>query len=472
MVEVFSDEGVSGSILDRPGLSSARDRLKETKVDYFICLDPDRLARNLSHQLMITEEIERRGTKLEFVNFDWQNTPEGRLFYSMRGAIAEYEREKIKERSRRGKLQKAKSGKITHPAPPFGYVFDPVEDAFHVDARQAEIVKQIFTWAAEGNNSYRIVEMLNEQGIPAPKGGTWQRATICRMLRNQAYIGIYYVNKHNTEGVKHNRYRPESEKKKRSIRPQDEWIPIPIPAIIEPELFQKVQENLDLQRRLRPGLSKAFYLLSGIVRCGACGSTIHGNLIRNSNKKPLRYYVCTAKSPGKPNTPKCITRNHNADKLEAAVWSWVERVIKSPEILSDELNSIKATNKLQLEKNLQEVTAKISQIQEEKQRVLNLYQKGLINDEDIEPRLKEIANRMSFLEQKYRQLMEAINRSTPAELQELKQLAAKYATHIDNLAPEEKQYLIRMLIKRVEVTDTSIIVFTKAPTDAHLKMPI
>lgn len=99
------DEGASGEILTRPQLTRAREIMRQGGINAFVCLDPDRLARKLAHQLLITEEIERCGVRLEYVNFDRANNPEGNLLYAIRGAIAEYEKEKIKERTVRAKGQ-------------------------------------------------------------------------------------------------------------------------------------------------------------------------------------------------------------------------------------------------------------------------------------------------------------------------------------------------------------------------------
>ena len=92
----FIDPGESGITLDRPQLVALREQIGHGVIQRLVILDPDRLSRKLVHQLLLTEEFERAGVSLEFVNFEWEQTPEGRLFYSLRGAVAEFEREKIR----------------------------------------------------------------------------------------------------------------------------------------------------------------------------------------------------------------------------------------------------------------------------------------------------------------------------------------------------------------------------------------
>ncbi|WP_246772890.1 recombinase family protein [Paenibacillus polymyxa] len=97
-VKIYSDEGYSGEFLERPGLTQLRKDVKAGIITKVICLDPDRLARKLMLQLIITDEFERSGAELIFINGDYAKTPEGQLFYSMRGAIAEFEKDLRKQR--------------------------------------------------------------------------------------------------------------------------------------------------------------------------------------------------------------------------------------------------------------------------------------------------------------------------------------------------------------------------------------
>lgn len=105
-VLVFSDEGVSGETLNRPALEELRQEIGVGRISTVICLDPDRLSRKLLHQLLLTEEWERLGVELCFVNGDYSKTPEGNLFYALRGAISEFEKAKITERMCRGRRRR------------------------------------------------------------------------------------------------------------------------------------------------------------------------------------------------------------------------------------------------------------------------------------------------------------------------------------------------------------------------------
>jgi site-specific DNA recombinase len=118
---VLIDEGISGTTMDRPGLRTLRDLVNSQAITAAVVYDPDRLSRNLGHQLLLAEEFERAGVKLVIVSHPMEQGPEGWLFFQMRGALAEYERAKILERMHRGIIGRAKAGNPWGGQVPLGY---------------------------------------------------------------------------------------------------------------------------------------------------------------------------------------------------------------------------------------------------------------------------------------------------------------------------------------------------------------
>ena len=110
--EIYQDDGYSGSTLDRPALDRLRDAVAQGRVEAFIILSPDRLARQFAYQYIVVEEFERAGCKVVFINHRFGSTPAERMLQEMTGVFAEYERALITERCRRGRLHKARSGKV------------------------------------------------------------------------------------------------------------------------------------------------------------------------------------------------------------------------------------------------------------------------------------------------------------------------------------------------------------------------
>lgn len=466
----FADEGVSGSLLERPGLQAAMDLVRKRGVSLFVCLDPDRLARNLSHQLILTEEIERAGVRLEFVNFEWKNTAEGKLFYSLRGAIAEYEKEKIKERSARGKRQKAKQGGLTHDPGLYGYSFDKETDKLTPEPNEAAIVERMYRWCAEdGHGPYAIAQMLNEMGIPSPKGKLWQKATVSRILRNPAYRGEMILHRWDTAGVKYNKFRRPEEKARRSIRPEADWIRVVIPAIADEALWYKVQGQLSKARRLRPGYAVERYLLSGLIRCGVCGATIHGNRIKNGKGRVIRYYCCTRRSPGISGQPKCILPFLPAGELEAEVWSRVRGWIENPETLARELEVAAGseTSAGSLEAELRQVETFLAEATRERARLLSLAQKDLVPLAEIEARLKEIKGRVDKLAAQKESLQRSLEeRAALPSVVDLKTALAKVASSLDSLDFEGRKEVVRDLVDQVIVVPGEVTIRARVPVSS------
>ncbi|NMB00941.1 MAG: recombinase family protein [Firmicutes bacterium] len=239
---VFADEGVSGETLQRPALESLRKLIDQGKIKRVYCLDPDRLSRKLLHQLLLTEEWERKGVSLGFVNGDYSKTPEGNLFYALRGAISEFEKAKINERMCRGRREKARQGRVLRDFQIYGYDFEKDTERLVVNEAEAVIVQQIYTWFVEPSSSVPgisgIARTLTQAKVPTKRGAAkWHRQVVRQILSNRTYLGEFYQNKWDTSNG-HVR-----------LRPREEWILIPCPAIIEPQLFEQAQHLLSVNSR-------------------------------------------------------------------------------------------------------------------------------------------------------------------------------------------------------------------------------
>jgi site-specific DNA recombinase len=148
----FIDAGVSGATLIRPQLERLRDRSALGDVDRLYVLSPDRLSRKYAHQVLLMEELSACGVEVVFLNHAIGTTPEEALLLQMQGMFSEYERAKIMERNRRGKLHAAKRGSVNVlSTAPFGYRYvrkqaDGSPAQYVIDLPQAATVRNIFTW--------------------------------------------------------------------------------------------------------------------------------------------------------------------------------------------------------------------------------------------------------------------------------------------------------------------------------------
>ncbi len=328
----FVDNGGLSTELDRPALTAMRECVRSGLVGMIVIYDLDRLARKLSHQLLLLEEFEKRGVAVEFVNAPTEATPEGRMLLTMRGMFSEYEKEKIGERTRRGSVQRAKQGKVCSGVP-YGYIANP-DGSVSVDPARSEIVKKIFTLMITGLSSSEVAVRLNADGFAAPKRKTgWLRATVLGIANREVYAsGELFWNKRTAAEPARRRKPPKPGKSKLTSarpRPATEWFKIAVPPIIDRATFDAGQQAIARNRKARSGRPSPVtrFLLTGLTRCAACGSAVCG--ASSGNGKWL-YYRCSGRDPLQQTQRACTTQGVRSAPLEAQVWSLLCDSLKDP----------------------------------------------------------------------------------------------------------------------------------------------
>lgn len=423
----FADEGISGATLDRPGLNALREAVREGQIDIIIVRDPDRLSRKLAHQLLITEEFEKAGVRLDFLDFTWQDTPEGRMFYAIRGAIAEFEKEKIRERMTRGKTQKARQGGIPVGFYTYGYSYDPETGKVSILEDEAGVVRDIFKWfVTEDIGPNNIAKRLNSLGIPTRKRkGQWHRMVVRQILINPAYKGMW-------------RFKD---------------IDIPVPPIVETTLWEKAQDKLKEARRLWAGQGRNEYLLSGLITCGDCGNTMCGIFTTWWGRKDRRY-TCRKNTQGIKNTGCYPTKMVLAEPIEEIVWEHVCSWLQEPERL------VKATIEAspdagELQKEMQRINRHIEEMEKGREAVLDALAAGLLElDAKTKSKLSELKRRKERLEQRRIEIITVLHgvEEAAVRMEDFNVLAKEVLERLDDLDYTEKKALVRALVAQVIVS--------------------
>ncbi len=289
--QIFRDDGYSGASLQRPGLDALRDQAGVAEFAVVLVTAPDRLARKYVHQVLLIEELERCGCRVEFLDRPMSQDPHDQLLLQIRGAVAEYERTRSAERMRRGRLAKLRAGQLLPWAvPPYGFRTDPARPrdpaGVRHDADEALIVQQLFSWYLEpGTTLHRLVKRLRETAVPTPSGrGCWRGGTVRNILRNPAYAGQACGNRYRCIPA-HQRssaLRPTGKGISHRLRPEDEWVTIAVPPLVSRGEFDLVHAKLaQNQQTARRNNRSHQYLLRGLLNCGRCqlsctGSTRNG----------------------------------------------------------------------------------------------------------------------------------------------------------------------------------------------------
>ena len=291
------DAGYSGATLVRPALERLLDLASGGAVDRLYVHSPDRLARQYAYQVLLVDEFQRAGVELLFLNRELGQSPEDELLLQVQGMMAADERAKIMERHRRGKLHAARAGAVNVlSGAPYGYR-DVPKYAGQGQARddlvtdEARVVRQVFEWIGRDRLTIgQVCRRLTQAGELTRTGKTlWDRSAVGGMRKNPAYRGVAAFGK-TRQGPLRPRRRAQRKRPwqpRRAIStddvPAEAWRRIPVPAIVEPELFAAVQEQLrDNQRHARPSRRGALYLLQGLVQGQQCGDAYYGTRLSPS----------------------------------------------------------------------------------------------------------------------------------------------------------------------------------------------
>src|SRR5215207_5567284 len=288
----FIDDGVSGTWLARPGLERLRDQAAAGAIDRLYVLDPDRFSRKYAYQVLILEELAHRGVEVVFLCNPLGHDPAENLLVQVQGMIAEYERAKILECSRRGKQHAARRGSVNVlGAAPYGYGYISKRDGdgearYQVVAEEARVVRRIFEWVGQERCSIgEVCRRLQRDGVPTRTGKpAWDRSVVWATLRDPAYKGTAAFGKTRSGEFKPQRLRPQRGRPEQPRRPvsridtsQEDQIFIDVPGLVSEDLFGAVRAQLEENRRRRrdrPGGGR--YLLQGLVVCKRCGYGCYG----------------------------------------------------------------------------------------------------------------------------------------------------------------------------------------------------
>lgn len=457
----FIDEGWSGELLARPALDTLRDAIKNKQLEILYVYDLGRLSRTFLNQLILIEEIKNSGIELISLHDINAETQEQVLAQRVMGIFHDYERVKIAERMRRGKIFKAKAGKYMNLSAPYGYSYIPKtndsEPRLLVNEEEAEVVRKIFHWIADKGFTIRgVIRKLHESKIyPRKKKRlVWSNSPICRMLRNEAYIGMAYYNKSIAtvpENPKINGQYKRIRKSSRKRRPKEEWLPIQIPAILEEELFNRVQQQLLLNQKYNKRNRKAPYLLTGLIYC-VCGRRRIGEGVREH-----RYYRCTDRISRFPLPRECTASGVNAFYLDDKLWEKVSKLLGNPALIKGEAEKWMERHKKlhnSSQTNKEKLHSILKKLKEEEKRYLKLYGAGLVNFEEVKDELKDIRGRKENIDIEIKRVHET--QIEPVfDLTNVKNLTHKVTKVIQSLKLDEKRKLLQQLLESVTVGNSN-----------------
>ena len=474
---VIEDEGFSGASLLRPGLERLRDLAAEGHIQTVLIYSPDRLSRKYAYQVLLTEEFARHGVETIFLKAPHSDTPEDQLMLQFQGMIAEYERAQILERSRRGKRHRAKAGQVSVLcAAPYGYRYirktSEALARYEIDAAEAEVVRLVYhKYTVGGLSIGAIARLLHGMGVPTRRRVRWERSVVWAILRNPAYKGTACFNKTRV-GPRQKATKPfrlsgravHGEKSSNHERPRDEWIEIPVPAIVGEETFALAAERLADNKRFASRRTIEPSILQGMVSCRKCGYALSRTSARTSARK-IHYYRCLGSDAWRHlGGAVCDSRPIRQDLLDQIVWQEVIHLMEDPTLIRAELDRrLDAARAAEPTKRRQEALEReLTRIRKSMERLLTAYQEDLLSLDELRCRMPELrareqsmqAERQAILDQAADQIsFLRLTETLTAFLQRLRQSAETL----------EMQKVVRLLVKEVLVDNDTITIRHSIP---------
>jgi site-specific DNA recombinase len=482
---IFEDDGFSGATLIRPALERLRDCAAEGAFEVLLCHAPDRLARRYAYQVLLLEELARAGVEVIFARGgERSGSPEDELLRQFQGMIAEYERAQIRERTRRGKLHRARTGhQAVMAGAPYGYRFvkktEHTDGYWKIDESEAEVVREVFRRYTEEQVAIaELARWLTAQGIPTRTGkAVWDRSTVWGMLRNPAYRGQAAYGK---TKVAHRHGKPTrttrgrgERRGRRQVRldePVDQWTFIPVPPLVTDKQFQLAQERLQSNAHFAKRNTKKPTLLQGILVCRECGYACYRTSTKTTNKR-IYYYRCIGSDNYRHVGGRvCHSRPIRADELDGLVWGEVRRLLEDPALVRAEidrrLQALRsehpaARRREALERDLTRAAGAI-------ERLIEAYQEQLLSLGELRARMPTLRKRQSTLQAQLDALdTELHDAETHLKLADtLEGFLTRLSDGLDQLSLEEQQRILRLVVREVLIggDDDKITIRHSIPT--------
>jgi site-specific DNA recombinase len=482
---VFEDAGHSGATLVRPALERLRDLAAQGCVDVVLCYSPDRLARKFAYQALLIEEFGRAGARVEFVKGPRGDSPEDQLMVQFQGMFAEYEKAQLAERYRRGKAYRAKAGPVNVlGGAPFGYRYrrkTPECGArYEVIEYEAALVAELFRrYADEGATIADLARWLTSEGVPTRTGkARWDRSVIWGMLRNPAYAGRAVFGKttiiHDQPGL--NRVaRLQGRSVPRPVktvdRPREEWTEIPVPALVDAEMFERVQARLTDNKRFAARNSTIpASLLQGMAACTACGYAYYRTSTRTTAKK-IYYYRCLGSDNYRYEGGRvCASPPVRADYLDTVVWDHITHLLADPALIRTEI-----TKRLETARTSDPVTSQRQRLETALAKttksitaMIEAYSEQLITIDELRAKMPALRAREAGLRSQIEAAdAQAADRDAYLKLaDDLEGFLAQLHASTETAPTTERRRVLRLLVKDVLIGPAKITIRHRIPARA------
>lgn len=458
----YSDRGISGkNIKDRPALKELLSDAKEGKFDMVISWKINRVSRKLEDVLKIVNLLEKNNITFKSYSEPFEtDTPAGRMQFQMMALIGEFERGTIAQNVKMGMIAKAKSGNWCGGRV-LGYDLVPNnspeeekkgKNKLEINEKEAEIVRFIFNEYSKGKGYKAITNKMNKLGYKTKKGNNFSVGSIRDILTNPVYIGE----------IRYNVRQNWSEKRRRNINPNPIRVKGKHEAIIDRELWDKVQLILESKKGKPSRIYDGEYPLTGILRCPKCGAGMvisrTTNTLADGTKKRIAYYCCgNWKNKG---TSVCNSNTIRVDKANEYVFKKIEELVSNEAMIKAVVKNINKERKDKVKpakRLLGDIDKELEKLDKRKRKIFEAYEDDILTKEEFQTRKDELNEKIRILEEEKKPLLNTISEDISEEIpyEFIKDILMNFSKILNSsVSREQQKKLLHMIISEITMNES------------------
>ena len=460
IVKEYIEPGASATDDKRPMFQNMVNdaALKPSPFQLIVVHSFSRFFRDLVEGAMYQRKLLKAGIRLESITQHTTDDSAGQMQRHMIMLFDEYQSKEIAKHVLRGMQENARQGYFNGARPPFGYqtiivgqtgVQGRIKKKLAINEQEAEIVREIFTLYVYGKGCPRmgakeIAKRFNASGVPFRGKTAWGSGMVLKVLSSSTYAGCHNFN--------------QMDSKTGQRKSKTEWIGVSVPAIIDQELFDKAAKlrEANSPKQSSPRRETSPTLLTGLVRCGHCGSAM---VMATGKSGRYRYYKCTARM--KKGNAACPSGNIPMDKLDSLVLDAFRQKVYTPEHIRsvvDELRKQAAKSGSPDEKQrLKSLETELLETEQGQTRLLDAIEKGLIEqDESLKTRFQQNKTKRESLLSEIADLKR--QRQSPLQIitpQKVEAVAKILNRKLSESTPFAKAYL-KASLSEIRITDDTV----------------
>ena len=458
----YSDRGISGkNIKDRPALKELLSDAKAGKFDMVISWKINRVSRKLEDVLKIVNLLEKNNITFKSYSEPFEtDTPAGRMQFQMMALIGEFERGTIAQNVKMGMIAKAKSGNWCGGRV-LGYDLVPNnspeeekkgKNKIKINEKEAEIVRFIFNEYSKGKGYKAITNQINKLGYKTKKGNDFSVGSIRDILTNPVYIGE----------IRYNVRQNWSEKRRRNINPNPIRVKGKHEAIIDRELWDKVQLILESKKGKPSRIYDGEYPLTGILRCPKCGAGMvisrTTNTLADGSKKRIAYYCCgNWKNKG---TSVCNSNTIRVDKANEYVFKKIEELVSNEAMIKAVVKNINKERKDKVKpakRLLGDIDKELEKLDKRKRKIFEAYEDDILTKEEFQTRKDELNEKIRILEEEKKPLLNTISEDVSEEIpyEFIKDILMNFSKVLNSsVSREQQKKLLHMIISEITMNES------------------